>query len=105
VRVDDWEKELQRRGPRVARSWEDVLLGVPSRRAGARVKPRLPRFLRPPRKRERNETKRTGGPPTEGPFLGFTFHGPRMYGAPEALQECRPRGRQLTGRSWGVSMA
>jgi RNA-directed DNA polymerase len=78
---------------------------VHSPRAGARVKASLTRFLRQHLKREINETKSTVGPTNEGTFLGFAFHGTRIYWSPEAFQDFRYRLRKLTGRSWGVSMA
>jgi RNA-directed DNA polymerase len=105
VRGDDGEKELERRGHHFARYGEDFRLGVHRRRARARVKPRLTRVLRHHRKLELTETKRTGGPPNDGRFLGCPFHGPRSYWAPEARQEFRHRLRPLTGRSWGGSRA
>ena len=44
------------------------------------------------------------GPTNEGTFLGFTCHGTRISWSPEAFQDFRHRLRQLTGRSWGVSL-
>jgi RNA-directed DNA polymerase len=83
----------------------DFLIGVHSQRAGTRVKARLARFLRQHLKLEIKESKSTVGPTNEGTCLGFTFHGTRIYWAPEARQDFRYRRRKLTGRSWGVSMA
>ncbi len=37
-------------------------------------------------------------------FLGFTFRGTRLRWSDEAFGDFRHRIRQLTGRSWGVSM-
>ena len=76
-----------------------------SRRAGDRVKASLARFLQHHLKLEINETKSTVGPTKECTFLGFTFHGTRIHGSQEAFHDFRYRLRQLTGRSWGVSMA
>jgi RNA-directed DNA polymerase len=105
VRLDDWDQELDRRGPLFARYWEDFLIVVKSRRAGERVKASLPPFLQQPLQLEINETKSTVSPTKECVLLGFTFHGTRRYWSPEAFHDFRPHLRQLTGRSWAVSLA
>jgi RNA-directed DNA polymerase len=105
VMLDDLDKELARRGHRFARYCDDFLIVVKSQRAGERVKASVTRFLRQHLKLEINETKSTVGPTKDCRFLGFTFHGTRIYWSPEALQDFRHRLRQLTGRSWGVSLA
>jgi RNA-directed DNA polymerase len=105
IMLDDLDKELERRGHHFARYCDDFLIVVKSRRAGERVKASLTRFLRRHLKLEINETKSTIGPTTECRFLGFTFHGTRIYWSHEAFQDFRYRLRKLTGRSWGVSLA
>jgi RNA-directed DNA polymerase len=105
VMLDDLDKELARRGHRFARYCDDFLIVVHSRRAGERVKTSLTRYLQHHLKLEINETKSPVGPTNEGRFLGFTFHGPRIYWSPEAFPDFRHRLRKLTGRSWGVSLA
>ena len=105
VMLDDLDKELARRGHRFARYCDDFLIVVKSQRAGKRVKASVTRFLRQHLKLEINETKSTVGPTNEGTFLGFTFHGTRIYWSHEASQDFRHQLRKLTGRSWGVAMA
>ncbi len=105
VMLDDLDKELERRGHRFARYCDDFLIVVKSQRAGERVKASLTRFLQRHLKLEINESKSTVGPTKECVFLGFTFQGTRIYWAQEAFQDFRHRLRELTGRSWGVSMA
>jgi RNA-directed DNA polymerase len=105
VMVDDLDKELERRGHQFARYCDDFLIVVHSQRAGARVKVSLTRFLQHHLKLEIKETKSTVGPTNECTFLGFTFHGTRIYWSQEAFQDFRHQLRKLTGRSWGVSMA
>jgi RNA-directed DNA polymerase len=105
VMLDDLDKELERRGHRFARYCDDFLIVVKSPRAGERVKASLTRFLQHHLKLEINETKSRVGPTKESTFLGFTFHGTRIYWSQEAFQDFRHRLRKLTGRSWGVSMA
>lgn len=103
LRLDDREKGLERRGHRFARYCDAFLRVVHSRRAGARVKARLTRFPQQHLPLEINESKSTVGPPKEGRFLGFTFHGTRLAWASEAFQDFRHHVPKLTGRSWGVS--
>jgi len=105
IMLDDLDKELERRGHQFARYCDDFLLVVTSQRAGARVKASLTRFLQHHLKLEINEGKSTVGPTKEGVFLGFTFQGTRIYWSQEAFQDFRHRLRELTGRSWGVSLA
>jgi RNA-directed DNA polymerase len=102
---DDLDKELARRGHRFARYCEDFLIVVKRQRAGERGKARVTRVLRQHLKLEINERKSTIGPTNACRFLGFSFHGTRLDWSPEALQDFRHRLPQLTGRSWGVSMA
>jgi len=105
VMLDDLDKELERRGHRFARYCDDFLVIVKSQRAGDRVKASLTRFLQHHLKLEINESKSTVGPTNECVFLGFTFQGTRISWSHEAFQDFRHRLRELTGRSWGVSMA
>jgi RNA-directed DNA polymerase len=105
IMLDDLDKELERRGHPFARYCDDFLIVVKSQRAGERVKASLTRFLQRHLTLEINESKSTVGPTKACRFLGFTFHGTRIYWLPEAFQDFRHRLRQLTGRSWGVSMA
>jgi RNA-directed DNA polymerase len=105
VRLDDLDKERERCGPHVARSGEDLLLVGKRPRAGDRVTASLTRSLRHHCKLESNEPKRTGGPTHTDRVLGLTCHGTRIHWSPAASQDLRHRWRQLTGRSWGVSLA
>jgi RNA-directed DNA polymerase len=105
LRLEDWDKELERRGPRFARYGEDFLSVVHSQRAGDRLKASLTRFLQPHLKLQIKEGKGTVGATKEGTFLGFTFHATRLYGSPEAFLDFRSPWPKLTGRSWGVSRA
>ena len=105
ILLDDLDQELDRRGHLFARYCDDFLIVVKSQRAGERVKASRTRFLQQHLKLEIKETKSTVGPTKECGFLGFTFHGTRIYWSSEAFQDFRHHLRQLTGRSWGVSMA
>jgi RNA-directed DNA polymerase len=99
------DKELERRGHHFARYCDAFLSVVHSQRAGERGNASLTRFPQQQLKLGINEAKSTVGPTKACRFLGFTFHGTRIYCSPEAFQDFRSRLRKLTGRSWGVSMA
>ena len=105
ILLDDLDKELERRGHHFARYCDDFLIVVKSQRAGERVKASVTRFLRSHLHLEINEQKSMVGPTKECTFLGFTFHGARIYWSSDAFHDFRHRLRKLTGRSWGVSMA
>ena len=105
VVLDDFDKELERRGHRFARYADDRLVLVKSVRAGERVKASPTRFLTPPLKLTVNEPKSRVGRTDAGVFLGFTFRGAKLRWSDDAFADFKHHVRQLTGRSWGVSMA
>ena len=78
VRLEDLDKELERRGHRFARYCDAFLVVVTSQRAGARVKASLTRFLQQPVKLEINEAKSTVGATKDCTLLGLTFHSTRI---------------------------
>ncbi len=109
VVLDEWDKELERRGHRFVRYGDDCNVYVNSRRAGERVKDSLTRFISHRLKLKVNEAKSAVDMPQNRKFLGFTFTGGRLANrrkiAPESLRRFRARVRQLTRRNWSISMA
>lgn len=105
VLLDDLDKELERRGHRFARYADDLLILVKSVRAGERVKASLTRFLTTQLKLSVNESKSRVCRTEAVVFLGFTFRGTKLRWSDDAFADFKHRVRQLTGRSWGVSMA
>jgi RNA-directed DNA polymerase len=105
VQLDDLDKELERRGHRFARYADDLLILVKSVRAGERVKASLTRFLTTQLKLSVNESKSRVCRTEAVVFLGFTFRGTKLRWSDDAFADFKHRARQLTGRSWGVSMA
>ena len=105
VLLDDLDKELERRGHRFTRYADDLLVLVKSARAGKRVKASLTRFLTTQLKLSVNESKSRVCRTEAGVFLGFTFRGTKLRWSDAAFADFKHRIRQLTGRSWGVSMA
>jgi RNA-directed DNA polymerase len=105
VLLDDLDKELERRGLRFARYADDLLVLVRSARAGERLKASLTRFLSVQLKLIVNESKSRVCRTDAVVFLGFTFRGTKLRWSDAAFADFKHRVRQLTGRSWGGSMA
>jgi RNA-directed DNA polymerase len=105
ILLDDLDKELERHGHRFARYADDLLILVRSERAGARVKSSIMRFLTTRIKLVVNEAKSRVVKTNAVEFLGFTFRGTKLRWTDQAFADFKHHVRQLTGRSWGVSMA
>jgi RNA-directed DNA polymerase len=105
ILLDDLDKELERRGHAFARYADDLLVLVKSERAGERVKTSIARFLTGELKLAVNERKSRVVSVEHCTFLGFTFRKGKLRWSDEAFDDFKHRIRQLTGRSWGVSMA
>src|SRR5579864_9410935 len=71
--LDEFDRELERRGHRFARYADDSNIYVRSRRAGERVMESLTRFIRTKRKLQVNQSKSAVAEPWERKFLGFSF--------------------------------
>lgn len=104
ILLDDLDRELERRGHRFARYADDLLVLVKTPRAGERVKASLTRFLNRRLKLQVNEQKSHVAPIDQCVFLGFTFRRGKLRWSARAFEDFRHRIRELTGRSWGVSM-
>ena len=108
VVLDEWDKELERRGHRFVRYGDDCNIYVKSQRAGERVMANLRRFISGRLKLRVNEAKSAVDVPSKRKFLGFTFTGGRSPSrrkiAPESLRRFKARVRQLTRRNWSISL-
>jgi len=96
--------ELQRRGHRFARYADDMIILVKSQRAAERVMRSITRYLERDLKLKVNLAKSQVAPMSECSFLGFTMAGTKIRWTDKALAVFKQRVRELTGRSWGVSM-
>jgi RNA-directed DNA polymerase len=99
------DRELEKRGHRFARYADDLVILVKSPRAGERVMRSITRYLETTLKLKVNPAKSKVAPMSECSFLGFTMRGTKIRWADKALANFKHRVRELTGRSWGVSMA
>jgi RNA-directed DNA polymerase len=107
IMLDEFDRELERRGLRFARYADDSNIYVRSRRAGERVMESITRFITTKLKLQVNEQKSAVARPWERKFLGFSFTSnrePKRRIAPKAVFRFKERVRELTSRTRGVSI-
>ena len=104
ILLDDLDCELEKRGHRFSRYAADFIVMVKSRRAGERVMESLKRFLEQRLKLKVNQEKSRVTSTNQAVFLGFTFQGTKIHWSDKAFSEFKRRAKELTGRSWFVSM-
>jgi RNA-directed DNA polymerase len=105
--LDEFDRELERRGLRFARYADDCNLYVRSRRAGERVMASITRFITTKLKLKVNEQKSAVARPWERKFLGFSFTAsrePKRRIAPKAVIRFKEKVRELTRRTRGISI-
>ena len=105
--LDQFDRELEKRGHRFVRYADDANIYVKSERAGSRVMESVSRFLTRKLKLKVNLAKSAVARPWERKFLGFTFTAgrrPQRRIAPQALQRFKVRIRQLTNRTRGINL-
>jgi RNA-directed DNA polymerase len=105
--LDEFDRELERRGLRFARYADDSNIYVRSRRAGERVMASITAFITTKLKLTVNQQKSAVARPWERKFLGFSFTGnrePKRRIAPKAVLRFKERVRELTSRTRGVSI-
>src|SRR5579863_2108985 len=104
--LDEFDRELERRGLRFARYADDSNIYVRSKRAGERVMESITRFIATKLKLKVNQQKSMVARPWERKFLGFSFTNagiPKRRIAPKAVDRFKERVRELTRRTRGVS--
>ena len=99
ILLDDFDKELERRGHCFCRYADDVNVYVRSRRAGERVMESLTRFLEGRMRLTVNRTTSAVDRPWKRTFLGYTVTthcSPRLKPAPASLTRAKDRIRHIT---------
>jgi len=105
--LDEWDRELERRGHRFVRYADDCNIYVRSERAGQRVMGGAKRFLARKLRLKVNEGKSAVARPRDRKFLGFSFtwgESARRRIAPQAILRFKERIRELTRRTRGISI-
>ena len=104
ILLNELDHELERRGHRFARYADDMVILVKSQRAGERVMQSLTRYLESRLKLKINPSKSKVAKMSECGFLGFTIVRGKIRWLEKKLAVFKRRVKELTGRSWGVSM-
>lgn len=102
--LHELDRYLEGQGRHFARYADDFVMCVRSTSAAQRVKANVERFLKKRLKLNINHDKSRVVPSHQLEFLGFCFRGTKIVWSDKALHRFKHRVRQLTGRSWGVSM-
>jgi len=107
ILLDEWDKELERRGHRFCRYADDCNIYVRSQRAGERVLASVSRWLERELRLKVNGAKSAVGRPAERPFLGYRIivvATARLSVAPRSLARAKATIRRITRRNRGVSL-
>lgn len=104
ILLDELDKELERRGHHFVRYADDFIIMVKTQRAGERVFSSVRKFLKRELKLEVNETKSKVAHLNECTFLGFQINRGKIRWSQKSELAFKRRIKELTGRSWGVSM-
>ena len=104
ILLDQLDRELQGRGHRFARYADDMIILVKSERAAQRVMNSITRYLQDTLKLKVNLAKSRVAPMRDCGFLGFTVLTKKISWTYKAQANFKHRIKELTGRSWGVSM-
>lgn len=98
------DQELEGRGLRFARYADDFLIVVQTREEAERVMADVVRFVERELKLTVNATKSRADKLARCTFLGCRIERNKIRWSEAALAEFREKVRELTGRTWGVSM-
>lgn len=104
ILLDDFDKELERRGHRFCRYADDANVYVRSKQAGLRVMASLTRFLEDRLRLKVNRAKSVVDRPWNCTFLGYTVTKnlqPRLKPAPKSVNRAKDRIRQITQKGRG----
>jgi RNA-directed DNA polymerase len=105
VLLDDFDKELERRGHRFCRYADDCNIYVRSEAAGERVMASVVAFLESKLRLKVNRAKSVVAPVRERSFLGHRLlSGGRLGIAPKSLARAKERLRRITRRNRGIAL-
>jgi len=105
--LDEFDRELEKRGHRFVRYADDCNVYVGSERAGQRVMESITQFITRKLKLKVNADKSAVARPWERKFLGFSLSPGKEKKrriAPKALQRFKQKARELTSRTRGRSI-
>lgn len=108
ILLDELDKELEERGHKFVRYADDINIYVKTEKAANRVKEGIGNFLEKKLKLRVNKEKTKVKTPTRTKILGFSFW--KRQGkwtlriAPSSVEKLKQKLRDLTRRSWSISM-
>jgi RNA-directed DNA polymerase len=105
VMLDPLDKELEKRGHRFARYADDFLILKKSGPAARRVMQSVTRFVEARLGLVVNHQKSQAAPLHRCTFLGFAIKRGKVVWTDKALWRFKERIKEITSRSWGVSMS
>jgi RNA-directed DNA polymerase len=109
ILLDVLDKELERRGHRFVRYADDCSIYVGSQRAGHRVLSSITRFIEEELKLKVNQRKSGIRKARNMKLLGYSFYRSqgayRLRIAPKSLARLKGKLREITSKSWSVSMS
>ena len=108
ILLDELDKELEQRGHKFVRYADDINIYVKTRRAAERVKEGISQYLEKKLKLRVNKEKTKVKTPTKAKILGFSFWKSQAYWeiriAPSSIEKLKKKLKQLTNRSWSISI-
>ena len=107
IMLDDFDRELTRRGHKFVRYADDCNIYVKSFRAGQRVLNSITQYLEGKLKLKVNQEKSAVGRPWKRKFLGFSFYTGKQVGirlAPKTIERLKNKIRELTQRSQPIPL-
>ena len=108
IMLNELDKELVERNHCFVRYADDCNIYVKSKRAGDRVMESITRYIEKQLKLKVNANKSAVAQPWKRKFLGISFTGEkevRVRIAPKSIERFKERIRQLTARSWSISLS
>jgi group II intron reverse transcriptase/maturase len=104
IMLDDFDKELSKRGPKFVRYADDCYIYVKTERAGRRVFASVTNFLEKKLKLKVNKEKSAVDSTSKRKILGFKICGKLTILADQTINRLKDKIRQLTRRNWNVEM-
>ncbi|SFM25591.1 group II intron reverse transcriptase/maturase [Salibacterium qingdaonense] len=107
--LDEWDKEMEKRGIRFVRYADDCQIYAGSRKAAERIFRKMTRFLEKTMRLKVNQTKSAVDRPWKRKFLGFSFTASSKGNSKirvhrTSLERAKDRIRTITSRRWSISM-
>lgn len=105
IMLDEFDKELTKRGHKFVRYADDCNIYAKTRRAGIRIFASVTNFLEKKLKLKVNKEKSSVDYTLRRKILGFKIFGKVIALADQTVSRLKDKIRELTRRSWGIGMS